>query len=169
MKKEITWKRIKGFDEYRISSIGDVYSLKSNKVLRQQLSHNGYLRVCLYDKNYKQHTEIAHRLVGFNFLKSINGKNQINHKNGIKTDNNVENLEWVTSKENITHSWKNGLAKSLKGEKHPLNKLTDIEVLEIRKENNKGVKQRDLARRFNVGFQNIHLICRGKTWKHLTT
>ena len=168
MKKEI-WKKIIGFEDYNISSIGRVYSNKTNKILKQQPSHNGYLRVCLYDSNHQQHTEIVHRLLAFSFIGEDKEKPQINHKNGIKQDNRLENIEWVTSKENIAHSWSTGLKKAQKGENHPSNKLKEKEVLQILHKYKQGITQRKIAEQFNICFQNVNSIVKGKIWKHLTT
>jgi len=98
--KEI-WKKINGYDSYRVSNLGRIKSLiGKEKILKNQKNPGGYLSVRL---NGKRH--LVHRLVGFAFIKNPENKPEINHKNKIKTDNCVKNLEWNTRYENEAHKY----------------------------------------------------------------
>jgi len=101
----------KTYKSYIVYSDGKVFSTASNRFLKPYISDNGYerIRIC-YDGKFESWT--VHRLVAMMFLDNAEGKNEVNHKNGIKTDNRVENLEWCTTSENQKHSWKMGLIKS---------------------------------------------------------
>lgn len=93
---------------YQIGNKGSVKNIKTNKILKPGINSDGYYTVLL-SKDGKQKSFKVHRLVAKHFLKEV--KIQVNHKNGIKTDNNADNLEFVTAHENIMHSWINGLSK----------------------------------------------------------
>ena len=85
-------------DSYLISSSGKIYSKKNKIVLKPFLNTKGYPSVTLKGK-----TKVVHRLMAENFLPKINGKDQVNHKDGNKQNNTIYNLEWVNNRENILH------------------------------------------------------------------
>ncbi len=111
------WKKIHGFDNYLISNTGNVKSLgfdyigENNtrcviypRILKLNFNKkNGYQYIILR-KDKKPKTLPIHRIVAMSFIPNIENKRCVNHKNGVKTDNNVENLEWVTNSENTRHS-----------------------------------------------------------------
>lgn len=109
---EETWKSLKGVvengDNYEVSSLGKVRNVKYGWMLKQTKDKDGYLRVQL-NFNGKGKTFVVRRLVAFAFLDKQENKNQVNHIDGIKTNNKVDNLEWVTNKENHLHARAIGL------------------------------------------------------------
>lgn len=101
-------KLINGYENYLISKSGLVYSIKAKKLLKPTIDYKGYYRVKLYSKGSTK-TFRVHRLVAINYIDNPDNKPQVNHINGIKTDNRVSNLEWATNTENTIHAIKNGL------------------------------------------------------------
>lgn len=100
---------------YKVSNFGRVKRLSSStsckeKILQPQIQRDGYLRVDLSKKGQKKRFPI-HRLVAIAFIPNPEKKEQVNHENGDKLDNSLENLNWMTRKENISHAYKTGLVK----------------------------------------------------------
>ena len=94
-------KDIKGYEGlYAITSCGKVWSYKSQKFLKPTKGTCGYLQIVLH-KNGERKTCLIHRLVAEAYIPNPENKTDVNHKNEIKTDNYVNNLEWTTHKENM--------------------------------------------------------------------
>lgn len=172
------WKDVKGYEGlYEVSSLGRVRSIerkvkhwrgglriKKAKIKQPFKSNCGYVMVGIY-KDGTQTNFLVHRLVGKAFIPNPENKEQVNHINGIKTDNRVENLEWNTRSENINHADRNNL-RVLKGTNNAGAKLTELQVIQIRNIGNaKSIEE--ISKSFNVGINCIKKILKRETWNHI--
>lgn len=150
------------YDEvYSVSSDGHIKNKKRERILREYIGSDGYLRTQLHGK-----TVTVHRVVAKEFIPNPKGLPYVNHKDGNKANNSITNLEWVTASENLKHAYRMNL-KSEKGEKNGRHKLTESDVEFIRA----NYKMRDpefganaLARKFGVARQTIGAVANGKNW-----
>lgn len=102
-------KEINGLESYLITKEGAIYSKLSNKYLIPKLDKFGYYQINLKGKSYR-----VHRLVAITYLDNYNNTDTVNHINGIKTDNRVSNLEWLSQKQNVRHAWETGLSENIR-------------------------------------------------------
>lgn len=166
------WKKAKGYSNYEVSNFGRLktFNWKGSKreaILKPAPDKSGYLRTVLKGDNGVSKTIKVHRVV-LNTFKPTDKILEVNHINGIKNDNRVENLEWCTRKENIQHCIDNNLQYVLKGEEIGNSKLTEKDVIYIR-ENYKPrvITRMFLSKKFNVSEATIKDILYKRTWKHL--
>jgi hypothetical protein len=140
--------------KYYCNDLGDIitYNWKNtgNKsILKPAIDKKGYKRVGL-QINGKLTTHKVHRLIALMFIGNDNNYPCVNHINGIKIDNRVENLEWCTYKQNTQHSYDNKLQVSKKGDEHHRTKYLDEFVLLLKKELDLGISKREISRKYKV-------------------
>lgn len=166
------WKNIEGFENYDVSNYGNIRGLPITtrfgtaikkyplRFVKKWSDKKGYLYVTLKSNGLKKNL-LVHRLVCLAFIENKHKKPQVNHINGIKSDNNINNLEWCTAKENLKHAVDNGL--NLNYGIHNYNsRLSLEEVYFIRSSN---LNQRELALKFNMAQSSISKIILKKTYK----
>lgn len=124
---------------------------------------HGYLQVSIKELDRGRHiTVVVHKLVALAFLGERPVGYQINHKDGDKLNNKVDNLEWVTPSGNMRHAVKNGLISYRKGLKNNFGRLEDTTVSEIRRLHKEGIKQRRLATMFGCSQPYVSELVSGK-------
>jgi hypothetical protein len=160
------WREISGSSgKYEISSHGRLR--RGERVLAPRVHPKlGYVQCTLHLPEGKKYP-LIHRLVATEFVGPIPPKYQVNHKNGNRSDNRVENLEIVTCSENNFHAYRELGREKPKGEKHPGAKLTEIDVLDIRWLFAMGVRQFILAKEYVLDPTVIRDIVHRYRWKHI--
>ena len=160
-------RNIEGYEDYWVDDEGRVWSNKSGEIkeLKGINNNDGYLRVSLC-KNGKWKWMSIHRLVAMAFLDNPEKYEQVNHKNGIKTDNRLENLEWCNNSQNMKHAYSIGLKKA-KGSKNGYAKITDEEAIKIFNRLNNGESPTEIAKDYPITRQAIYEMKWGKTWSHI--
>ncbi len=174
------WKDIKGYEkQYQVSSFGRIKSLsrivnlETRQGIRERIrvlgtNPKGYSVISLCSGHCESKTVTVHRVVANAFISNVNNLPEINHINLIKQDNQINNLEWVTSKQNTHHSWMVGKRNPASGEKHGMAKLTNNQVSNIREMYNTGkFTQWELAKTFGVYQGAIYSIINYITWKNI--
>jgi hypothetical protein len=162
---------------YKVDVLGNIYGL-DGRILKPGKDKKGYLRVVLSIEN-KLCTKKVHRLIAQTFIPNIENKPQVNHINGIKNDNRVDNLEWVTAKENTKHAIDNGLfyfntskqsinINTKKGSLNVMSLLNEQKVKEIRQKFiPRKYTRKMLSIEYSVSENCIKDIVIRKSWKHI--
>lgn len=171
------WKDIKNYEGlYKVSNLGRVKSLArktktriihEDKILKiKQSSEEGYLQAKLC-KNSKIINPVVGRLVAEAFLEKPNYECIANHKNCIRYDNRVENLEWISQSQNIRYSYSLGRSNQ-KGSKNNASKITQEIANNIREfqKNNVHLSQSEIAKEFNLTRSLIKNVLNFKTWNY---
>ncbi|MBR1146665.1 NUMOD4 domain-containing protein [Bradyrhizobium sp. AUGA SZCCT0431] len=182
-----TWKDAVGYEGfYQISSKGRVRSasrlinspwgVKSREyegqIKKSYIGKHGYVVTSFYIDGKMKLVKL-HRLLAMAFIPNPENKPQVNHKNGVKHDNTLSNLEWATGKENMRHAIATGLkpspkyAGALDGEKCYRATTTGEIVLKIRAEYKNGATTTFLAAKYGLGLSAVVHMVHGRSWRHL--
>lgn len=175
---QIIWKDVVGFEVYyEVNNNGVVrtkervitischqkftrtHSIKS-KEKKQRIGKNGYVTVALVINDVTKNTYL-HRIIAEAFVPNPNNYSVVNHINGLKTDNRIENLEWCTSSHNNKHAIDNGLRTAANS---CLDKEVSLKILELKKS---GKTQKEIAEHLNLSISTVGGFLRGRSYKNL--
>ena len=167
---------IKGriFEDYYVSSLGRLYSVKLDKIIEGSITNKGYImdKFTERDENNKKiiTNSQRHRTVLYSFeIYQPEGCDQVDHINGVKTDNSLDNLEWVNCKTNIRRSWENGLHDNdiRYGENSHMSKYTNEEIENVCKLKIEGYNNKEISNMTGVNIDTVWKVVKGKAWKHI--
>lgn len=163
------WKDIPNYPNYQASSLGRIKSYSKDQngyIISQHISSNGYLRASLKHENGKNHCVGVHRYIALAFIPNPDNLPEVNHKNGIKTDNRPENLEWVTSSQNHLHAYRELGKQSWAKGKH-LKTRAKFSETEVRIIRNTTLGLKELAEYFGCDQSTIFYIRKRRTYKYI--
>lgn len=172
---EEEWKDIEGYEgKYQVSNLGRVKSLErvvpngesgfrivKEKFLQTKSNQNKYIKVSLSGRSFR-----VHRLVAEAFIENPNSLPEVNHKDGLKCNNVITNLEWCTPKHNINHNKKLGVMPI--GDSHVNSTISESQATKIKLLLSEGWKMVDIARELGTNDDIVYQIKKGLTWKHIT-
>lgn len=166
------WRQLNSFPDYSVSSCGNVRrnagspKCASNRVLKQSSYHNGYRRVSICSQGKARYC-LVHRLIAEAFIPNPHSKPQVNHRDGDRTNNRVENLEWATNAENNQHAFKVLGRSVVRGSANGKAKLSEKTVYKIKKRIKEGARNKELIAEFGVTNCDASLIRHERIWKHV--
>ena len=165
------WRDVPGYEGlYQVSNLGRVRSEKRSTtrgvILKGKINTHGYVEVTLSKKNVRK-TARVHRMVAIAFIPNPEGKPQVNHRNGDRSDNRAENLEWCTASENMVHA--RDVLHHLGGKRKyipikPRRRFTDDEIRQIRSSNKSSQR---IAQETGVSKQAILAIRHRKSYREV--
>lgn len=154
-----------GYDMYAACPSGKIYSIRSGKFLKPVEQRTGYYHVTL-SQDGKKDNFLVHRIIAMCFIDNDNPlRNQVNHKNGVKSDNSVLNLEWVTSKENIHHAFDTGLSR---GTRNPDRSLPDEVAHKVCQLIEDSWRNKDIAETLGISQQIVANIRFGSDYQEIS-
>jgi hypothetical protein len=159
-------KTIANYPNYTISNTGVVFNLRTQKIMKLHPDKDGYWVLNLSSNGHKRSMRV-HRLVAEAFIWTNDTTLTVNHINGIKEDNTVENLEWLSNIDNIKHAFRTGLTPiNPKGERSRRSKLTNTDANQIREWiSNNTHTRKEIADMFNICLSSVSNIINYKTYK----
>ena len=163
--QQAIWKPLKSYDLYEFTMPFNVKRKDSNKILSQYIGSTGYYMITI-KKDGKYKPQRVHRLIAKEFIPNPYNKPNVNHIDGNKLNNSIDNLEWCTTMENNRHAIKLGLNNN-RGINNGMSKLNPQKVREIRLLLRDGNSQYKIANIYNVSRSAIMNIHNGRDWKHV--
>jgi hypothetical protein len=151
---------------YTVYENGDVYN-GSRKIKQRPSYEDGYACFTAGKKNFRRVIR-THTIVGKLFVDNPNNLPELDHLDGNRMNPNADNLEWVSHEENIKRAYEKGSYKGrIIGTKNPKAKLNEETVIDIRKDYENGLNQKEISTKYNIPWSTVHNIVTYQTWKHV--
>lgn len=155
-------------DNYLVGNYGSVYNKKTGRKRNPSTDKDGYFYLKLHNNGEEKFMRL-NRLVALTFINNPNNLPVVNHLDGDKKNNYVENLEWTTVKENAIHSYENGLQKGAKGSKHSRAKFTDNQIIKVCEMLQSGVYTNlHISETTGVSVRTIQSVRSRYNWTHIS-
>ena len=161
------WHTIEKLPRYEINALGNVRNKKTHRILIPVKRKDGYFQLKLTTSNTEFKMMLLHRLIAEQFIANPSGNPIINHKNGSRDDNRLENLEWSTFGGNMKHAFRVIKTKSCVGTKNPRSLLKESDVLAIRGFEDRPSIRRVLSKKYGIAESTVNNIMKKRTWKHI--
>ncbi len=158
------WSEVDGWP-YEASDCGRVRATPSGRILRQSPGRKGYLRVTLRRPGEHRMFHVGALVLSAFVGPRPSARHQVAHENGANTDNRLDNLAWKTARDNNLQ--KNEHGTMCRGERHPMSKLSEQDVLDVRRLYRAGMSHRQLAAQFRLSSSTIGELLRGENWAHV--
>lgn len=172
-------KKLKNFKNYEIDKNGNIFAYKRLRDFKTGYYYKwiklnpsnvfgGYSQISIFNNiSGKYKTYFVHRLVALTFIPNPKNKPQVNHIDGNKHNNCVENLEWVTASENMKHAHKIGLQPSTAGELNSMSKITNKKAINLIRDILNGKTNEEVALKYDLHPRYVSLVRHKKRWKSI--
>jgi hypothetical protein len=167
-----SWEKIEEFPNYAVSNLARIKRIThpvrtAGGIIKQHINQSGYWEVTLKHGKIRKRRQV-HRLLALAFLPPDPPRDELNHKNGVRHDTRLENLEWVTHQENMWHAYNVLDGQALRGEEATQAKLKENDIHQIRELLKSGMTLIAIGKLFGVSGTAIYYIKSGRNWKHVT-
>ena len=155
---------------YTVSNKGRVYNTRNKKYLRLTPNKKGYIRVSIYLPDGRIKRMSVHVMVAETFIgEKPSSEYQVDHIDGDKANNNVDNLEWVTPSENICRAYNLGIKTAVKGSDNPISTYTEEQIHTACKLAQEGYSIPKISKKVNIPKSYLYGILRGDHWHHIVS
>lgn len=148
---------------YKVGECGTIVNSITGRILKPHFNKSGYIQVNLGSKL----KVYIHRVVAECYLEGFDLSLDVNHIDGNKENNHFTNLEWISHNKNMKHARQTGLIKSIQGSKNYKAKLTEDDVINIRRLFKEGKNYSELSKLYGISYSGIYGIIKNKIWKHI--